>query len=1213
MRKILPLVFWIFFLNDAFAQEICESAAVAISGTNSLPATTNNDYWYKYTASQDGKIQISSSAGNSIYIYSGVDCSSLSYEVDGYNNLVFTGLVNGETYYIQWYVFSGGNFDWTLTESDVVIGEDCNNAALASTGINNVPATTINEYWYEYTATQDGKIKINTSDNSNVTIYSGSNCSLLVNEVSGYNQIEFKQVLTDETYHIRWILNNGGDFDWTLTESLLEPGDTCEDPVEAVLGSNTSGATKFWYQFTAPSAGNYIISSVGTTTIDTYLKVFSDCSETLIDKNDDFEDYQSQVKLSLTSGQVIYILWEDTYSPYGFDWTLTKASGDDCNSAVLANAGTNTIPATANEEFWYEYTATRDGKIQINSTSGNGIYIYSGADCASLSLETIGGRNFSFTGATNGVTYYIQWIDYPEGNFEWTLTEADVEPGDDCSNAAIAFLGTNTVPATANSEFWYKYTATLNGKFRINSSADNQLRVYSGSNCSSRTFKGIGGSFLNINDVVNGETYYIRWYASGGNFDWTLTETPIQTGDSCEDPVQAILGTNTSEYASFWFRFTAPAAANYMISSVGTTTNDTMLRAYSDCEGTWLYENDDFSGRQSQIALSLTEGQAIYILWDDDWSPLGFDWTISSDIGQMDQTISFNPLDSKNFGDSDFELMATASSGLDVSYSSSDESVATIDGSTVTIVGAGTSTITASQSGNDYYHTAPNVERLLTVAKADQTLTFAIADQGIGNAPFVISATSNSGLANFTFDVIDGPASVSGSTLTLDGTEGFVEVRATEVGNDNYNSASITTTFQVKDPSKTDQLITFGSLTDKTFGDVDFELAAAASSGLTVSYSSSNPEVATVNGNTVTIVGAGSTTITASQDGDVDFNIAIPVSQTLTINKANQTITIEAIPDKTVTETPFDVLASTTSGLEITYAISGPASITGSTITLDGIIGEVTVTVRQEGNDNYNAAIEKSVSFNIVNGLTAQSITFEAINDQLFSNGTLTLGATASSGLDVAYEVISGPATVSGNIITFTDLGEVTVSALQAGNDVYSAATSVEQSFTIFKNEQTITFNAIGDQFFEAGSLTLSVTASSGLEVTFDIVSGPATISGSTVSFIDLGTITVSASQAGNDSFLAATSVEQSFDVITVTGVDGETSSLLIYPNPASNVLTIRVQQENAVMELLNQNGVVVMNIRPNAENNIAHLNNGIYFLRVSVGGDYSFHKIIKK
>ncbi len=79
------------------------------------------------------------------------------------------------------------------------------------------------------------------------------------------------------------------------------------------------------------------------------------------------------------------------------------------------------------------------------------------------------------------------------------------------------------------------------------------------------------------------------------------------------------------------------------------------------------------------------------------------------------------------------------------------------------------------------------------------------------------------------------------------------------------------------------QNISFGALAAKQVGAAPFNLTATASSGLAVTFGSSNALVATVSGNTVTIVGAGSTLITASQSGDATYSPAA-ASQSLTVN-----------------------------------------------------------------------------------------------------------------------------------------------------------------------------------------------------------------------------------------------------------------------------------------------------------------------------------------
>ena len=85
----------------------------------------------------------------------------------------------------------------------------------------------------------------------------------------------------------------------------------------------------------------------------------------------------------------------------------------------------------------------------------------------------------------------------------------------------------------------------------------------------------------------------------------------------------------------------------------------------------------------------------------------------------------------------------------------------------------------------------------------------------------------------------------------------------------------------------------------------------------------------------------------------------------------------------------------------------------------------------------------------------SQTITFGPLADQTLGVGPITLSATASSGLPVTFSVISGPATVSGNVLTITGTGTVTVEASQPGNGTFAAATPVDQSFIVFTPSQS--------------------------------------------------------------------------------------------------------------------------------------------------------------
>jgi len=125
---------------------------------------------------------------------------------------------------------------------------------------------------------------------------------------------------------------------------------------------------------------------------------------------------------------------------------------------------------------------------------------------------------------------------------------------------------------------------------------------------------------------------------------------------------------------------------------------------------------------------------------------------------------------------------------------------------------------------------------------------------------------------------------------------------------------------------KAAQTITFGAITTKTYGDGDFALNAATSSGLSVSYSSSDTSVAAISGNTVSILGAGTATITAAQAGNSSYSAAANVQQTLTVNKKNLVIVADNKTKEMGQSDP--ILTYTSSGLLSGSSITGALSRT---------------------------------------------------------------------------------------------------------------------------------------------------------------------------------------------------------------------------------------------------------------------------------------------
>ncbi|PTR01428.1 cellulose binding domain-containing protein [Mucilaginibacter yixingensis] len=254
------------------------------------------------------------------------------------------------------------------------------------------------------------------------------------------------------------------------------------------------------------------------------------------------------------------------------------------------------------------------------------------------------------------------------------------------------------------------------------------------------------------------------------------------------------------------------------------------------------------------------------------------------------QTIAFTAIPEQKVDAADFAPQAIASSGLPVTLSSSDTTVATIVNGKIHIIAAGTANITAKQGGDANYYAAANASQQLKVTKYNQTIDFAaIAEQKVDAADFAPQVVASSGL----------PVTLSSSDTTVativNGkihvvAAGMANIMAKQNGNAKYYSADSTS--QQLTVTKYKQTIAFSTLPGKIAGDADFSISATASSGLPVTFTSSNNSVATVSGNTVHITGTGSVLIKATQAGNAHY---ADTSSTQTLTVRNLNVQVQAL------------------------------------------------------------------------------------------------------------------------------------------------------------------------------------------------------------------------------------------------------------------------------------------------------------------------------
>ncbi|WP_207422857.1 MBG domain-containing protein [Desertivirga brevis] len=553
----------------------------------------------------------------------------------------------------------------------------------------------------------------------------------------------------------------------------------------------------------------------------------------------------------------------------------------------------------------------------------------------------------------------------------------------------------------------------------------------------------------------------------------------------------------------------------------GTSNNPTVFSAEVDAPTAAKLESGLTNGTTYYYRLTAT---------DKAGNESSYSTTVSATpVGS--QTITFNALSNRTYGDASFDLGAEASSNLKVSYESSNTAIASISGNSVTIHKAGTVTITAKQAGNSSYLAAPDVMQTLVInPKAltitankvtkiyGETLTGKIASTaftqvglvgtetigsvslayGTGAAPTAAVNTYTEQItpsaatggtftpANYSItytkgDIVVDPAALTiaaknaskayGQTLIATSESiGFVAIglqNGETVGSvsiaygagaaagdasgtyidavtpsaatgGTFTPANYTTTY-VKGNivvAGASQTITFNSLENKTYGDAAFSLSATASSNLTVTYTSSDPGIASIHGNKVTIHKVGTVTITAQQAGNVNFSEATDVEQTLKINPKALTITANK-----ATKTYGESLADETGSTAFTSNGLVGAETIGSVSLAYGTGAAVTAAV-----DTY---------INQVTPNTAIGGTFTAANYSItYAKGDLVVNKKAVGVTAVAKNKTYGD--------TDPELTYSITSGTLVGNDQFSGSLSREAG------------ENVGEYAVQQGSLALS-------------------------------------------------------------------------------------------------------------------------------------------
>jgi hypothetical protein len=496
------------------------------------------------------------------------------------------------------------------------------------------------------------------------------------------------------------------------------------------------------------------------------------------------------------------------------------------------------------------------------------------------------------------------------------------------------------------------------------------------------------------------------------------------------------------------------------------------------------------------------------------WSYVSADhtWSITpgtAPVVDYNAQLVFPQILDHSVSDGPFTVIATGS--LPTAVYSQSTNVCTASGHTVTVTAVGVCSLIAIQSQNQYQQAVSKTQSF-QVLPAAQTIDFpAIADHQATDGPFALEATASTGLPVTFSTTTPNVCSATGPMVRLFGA-GLCTVLAS-ASDDAHISVTEARSFQV---TATPQTIDFPVIAAVQAADGPIRLAAIASSGLPVTFTASTPDVCTAADGLLALHAPGTCTVRAAAGNSLWADAA--VEQSFAVTPSAQTVTFPVIADHHAADAGFELGASASSGLPITYSTSTPevCSVIGSTLNLRGA-GVCSVNAAA-GSELWTAASAQR-TFSV--SLSSQTLTFVAPGDHVMTDDPFTLDATSTSGLPVAFSSSTpGVCTVDGSTVTVSGAGTCTVTA-SASDDLWSAA-SVERSFAVTPAAvpiatQQIRFNAIAGLALSRHTAVLAVSSSSALPVTLtSLTAAVCSATGRTVTLRAHGICTVRATQAGN-------------------------------------------------------------------------------------------------
>jgi hypothetical protein len=283
---------------------------------------------------------------------------------------------------------------------------------------------------------------------------------------------------------------------------------------------------------------------------------------------------------------------------------------------------------------------------------------------------------------------------------------------------------------------------------------------------------------------------------------------------------------------------------------------------------------------------------------------------------------------------------------------------------------------------------------------------FSIPTKIFGDSSFQITPPTSTSVGAFTYVSSNtAVATVSGNTVTIFGV-GNSTITATQAATSTYKAGTITATFQV---NKRDPTLSNFSIPTKMVDDSSFQIIAPTSTSVgAFTYDSSNTAVATVSGNTVTIRGAGNSTITATQAATSNYNAGTitatfqvndyPIPENIILDDANTynvssgNVQVSIVDNNNMSTNKVSYWYSTTGGVPNTNSgvINNGPSQTNYRFYIPLSSGTYTISVYAKNPSGNSSIVSKNVTVNT----TPFAPTIDTGNTKSLTSGNLMVAFT---------------------------------------------------------------------------------------------------------------------------------------------------------------------------------------------------------------------------